>query len=89
MPRSHESAVQRIQVGVLGLLAVLLFVYIANLIVDRVVPSQAATPDPSRPVQAQTDAPKDEPLAELGVTPVVEDAQKTAPTPEPNAQPQP
>jgi hypothetical protein len=87
MARPHESAVQRVQVGVLGLLAVLLFVYIANLILERVVPKQSASPDVARQVEAQPDKPKDEPLAELGVTPVVEDTQE--PQPKASAQPAP
>ncbi len=74
MARTHESAVQRIQVGVFGLLAVLLFVYIANLIVDRVARSPASSAEVDRQVQSDQDQPKDDPLAELGVTPVVEDA---------------
>lgn len=72
MARSNESALQRIQVGVLGLLAVLLFVYIANLILER-VPSDPAVPAASgQPSISDDSKSKDEPLAELGVTPVVD-----------------
>jgi hypothetical protein len=87
MARSNESAVQRIQVGVLGLLAVLLFVYIANLIVERAGPMSAPAPGTNRQVEAQADTPKDEPLAELGVTPAVEETKD--PQPPANAQPAP
>jgi hypothetical protein len=87
MGRSSESAVQRIQVGVLGLLAVLLFVYIANLIVDRVVPDQGSAIGANEQVQAPADQPKDEPLAELGVTPVVEETPENAAKAEPQATP--
>jgi hypothetical protein len=87
MARSSESAVQRIQVGVLGLLAVLVFVYIANLVAERAAPTSSLAPDSNQQVKAQGDAPKDEPLAELGVTPAVEEA-KDAPQPE-NAPPAP
>ncbi len=87
MARPNESAVQRIQVGVLGLLVVLLFVYIANLILDRVVPSQPQSIDSYPKIEAQSDKPKDEPLAELGVTPVVEEAKE--PQPKSGAQPAP
>lgn len=68
MARPAQSAVQRIQVGLLGLVAVLLFVSIANMILDRadsnMKPTQAST------VTDRKDGkqPKDEPLAELGVT---------------------
>ena len=47
MARPAQSAVQRIQVGLLGLVAVLLFVSIANMILDRadsnMKPTQAST----------------------------------------------
>jgi hypothetical protein len=79
MARTHESAVQRIQVGVFGLLAVLLFVYIANMIVERVVPAEAPASAENRQPQPQPEKPKDEPLAELGVTPVVEEAPEAVP----------
>lgn len=71
MARPVQSAVQRIQVGLLGLLTVLLFVSIANMILDRAdgglntAPATSATGQPTEP------QPKDEPLAELGVTPSV------------------
>ncbi|WP_374541271.1 hypothetical protein [Sphingorhabdus sp.] len=87
MARPNESAVQRIQVGVLGLLAVLLFVYIANMILDRVTPMDAASSDAGKPAVSDATKPKDEPLAELGVTPVVEEspdaAGKDGETPQP------
>lgn len=78
MARSNESALQRIQVGVLGLLAVLLFVYLANLILERVPAAPAIPADNNRPAVAETAKPKDEPLAELGVTPAVEGDQAAA-----------
>lgn len=74
MVRSNESAIQRIQVGVLGLLVVLVFVYIANFILDRVRSEGAAAEAVGAPVAGEGSKPKDEPLAELGVTPVVEEA---------------
>jgi len=72
MARSNESALQRIQVGVLGLLAVLLFVYIANLILERVPDDPAVPTENGPPSVADGTKSKDEPLAELGVTPVVD-----------------
>jgi hypothetical protein len=84
MARPTQSAIQRIQVGLIGLLVVLLFVSIANMIIDRA----GREPDGSRSSSAASAAKspevtKDEPLAELGVTPVVGgDAQpKAEPTP--------
>jgi hypothetical protein len=72
----RQSALQRIQVGLVGLVAVLLFVSLANMVLDRV----AKTP-PTDPMSAPQgsasvkDSTPDEPLAELGVTPVASDAQ--------------
>ena len=71
MARPAQSAVQRIQVGLLGLLTVLLFVSIANMILDRAdngLKTQPATTATGPQAESQ---PKDEPLAELGVTPSV------------------
>ena len=78
MARSNVSALQRIQVGVLGLLAVLLFVYIANLILERVPSRNASTAVEGAPAAGGPAKLKDEPLAELGVTPVVEENPETA-----------
>jgi hypothetical protein len=76
-----QSAVQRIQVGLIGLVTVLLFVSIANMVFDRTSstadgPQQAkvnAAADAAKPEQRQ-----DEPLAELGVAPAVSEQPQTA-----------
>lgn len=74
MVEQRQSAVQRIQVGLVGLVIVLLFVTLANMVLDRVSesPQMGGTSDA---VTANSDADKtpDEPLAELGVTPVAKD----------------
>lgn len=81
MARPAQSAVQRIQVGLLGLLAVLLFVSIANMILDR-AGSKVETAPASTVAGPQDKAqPKDEPLAELGITPSV--GSETEPKTEP------
>jgi hypothetical protein len=74
MVEQRQSAMQRIQVGLIGLVVVLLFVSLANMVLDGVTGGQdtAARPDSSPPV-ADKDVPPDEPLAELGVTPVAKD----------------
>ena len=95
MGRSSNSAVHRIQVGLIGLLAVLLFVSIANVMIDRVAPAQpnvnSATEATTNVEGAKDEVATDEPLAELGVTPTVasEEAPKNAPVPQnrPVAQP--
>jgi hypothetical protein len=84
MARTDESAVQRLQVGLVGLLAVLIFVSIASMILSR-------TDSPSQPVEASEngampgeEAPKEAPV-ELGVTPVV--PEQTEKTPQTGAAP--
>ena len=74
MVEQRQSAMQRIQVGVIGLVVVLLFVTLANMVLDRVTAGQAAGALPnSRAITADDEAMPDEPLAELGVTPVAKD----------------
>lgn len=76
MVEPRQSATQRIQVGIIGLVVVLLFVSLANMVLDRVTggPGKTAQPDNA----ALTDeAMPDEPLAELGVTPVKQDDEET------------
>lgn len=72
MVEQRQSAIQRIQVGVVGLVVVLLFVTLANMVLDRVSESPQ-TVSGSVPVAAEKDETPDEPLAELGVTPVAKD----------------
>jgi hypothetical protein len=74
MVEQRQSAMQRIQVGVIGLVVVLLFVSLANMVLDRVTGSaDTAAISDSGPVAANKEVPPDEPLAELGVTPVAKD----------------
>lgn len=75
MVEPRQSGMQRIQVGLVGLVVVLLFVSLANMMLDRVAggPSVGEAPDVA---QGQPAMP-DEPLAELGVTPVA--SEETAP----------
>jgi len=74
MVEQRQSAIQRIQVGLVGLVIVLLFVTLANMVLDRVSKS-AQMGGSSGAVTVRGDAKKtpDEPLAELGVTPVAKD----------------
>lgn len=71
MVEQKQSAIQRIQVGVIGLVVVLLFVTLANMVLDRVAegPQTGGMPT-TAPLVADKDNTPDEPLAELGVTPV-------------------
>lgn len=74
MAEQKQSAMQRIQVGLVGLVLVLLFVSLANMVLDRVSdgPSVTATAD-GQPAVTESEPIPDEPLAELGVTPVAKD----------------
>ena len=73
MARSNDSAIQRLQVGLVGLVVVLLFVSVASMILD-------GANGPAKTAAAQGagggetgKATGEEPLVELGVTPVVPD----------------
>jgi hypothetical protein len=88
MVEQKQSAIQRIQVGVLGLVVVLLFVTLANMVLDRVSdgPQTGGMPE-AVPNVVDKDKTPDEPLAELGVTPVAKesDAERAAKPPPPSA----
>lgn len=74
MVEQRQSAMQRIQVGVIGLVVVLLFVSLANMVLDRVTAGQSTSALPDSDLAAETkEALPDEPLAELGVTPVAKE----------------
>ena len=82
MVEQRQSAMQRIQVGLVGLVVVLLFVSLANMVLDRVTD---APQDGSVVSEAATgiddEVTPDEPLAELGVTPVTNEEETTSDTP--------
>lgn len=81
MVEQRQSAIQRIQVGVVGLVVVLLFVTLATMVLDRVSDSpQAPGTTGAAPMTEAKDVTPDEPLAELGVTPVAKDESATQPT---------
>ena len=76
MVEPRQSAMQRIQVGLVGLVVVLLFVSLANMVLDRVTAGSTASDTPG--ISEPGSEVPDEPLAELGVTPVA--TEDTAPT---------
>lgn len=93
MVEQRQSAMQRIQVGLIGLIVVLLFVSLANMVLDRVADAPQEAGGASQDGVAGDDmATPDEPLAELGVTPVTNEEEKakaetapgTRPAPAPN-----
>ena len=77
MAEMKQSATQRIQVGLIGLVIVLLFVSLANMALEK------ANEEPPQPVAhhaipagmppTENEAAPGEPLAELGVTPVAKE----------------
>lgn len=73
MAQPRESALQRIQVGIFGLVLVLILLSIANLMfsqpVEEEIVTQSEAPDLQLPQEGEV---ADEPLAELGVAPTVE-----------------
>ncbi len=71
MALKRESALQRIQVGVIGLVVVLLFVSLANMLMDSAIIGDVNSDRGITEALFEEKAP-DEPLAELGVAPVVE-----------------
>ena len=91
MGEPRQSAMQRIQVGLVGLVVVLLFVSLANMVLDRVTGGSSASEAPGV-TEPGSEIP-DEPLAELGVTPVAtEEAAsvvETSPPPTDNVGQQP
>lgn len=78
MPDSvrRKEEIQRVQVGLTGLAAILLMIGLVNIVVEKVRNEDAAsltTVVPANAVDATNGtAQRNEPLAELGVTPVSE-----------------
>ncbi len=79
----RQDTMQRIQVGVVGLVAVLLLVSVANFVVQRASDEQSAIEelqaeaDGQMPELASEEEPPAEPLAELGITPAPEPETET------------
>jgi hypothetical protein len=97
--RAHREELQRVQIGLVGLAAVLLVVTLANLVIDsaKVDESGLATTFDGEPgavesagANASGSKPSgNEPLADLGVTPTAESAAPTLPSPVPDLEPDP
>ena len=74
--RGRQDTMQRIQVGVIGLAAVLLLVSVANFVIQRasdeqtvIEEMQAEAAGSAPPIDAKPEEKPSEPLAELGITP--------------------
>lgn len=75
MLQGKDSAIQRIQVGLLGIVAVLLFVSLANVLLEQAANRDLVDGGVSGASSNGRETPTkiaDEPLAELGAAPVVE-----------------
>jgi hypothetical protein len=69
MSQNRDSALQRIKIGLTGLVVVLLFVSLANMVNERVTDNESAAATAAVQTGAEDKLP-DEPLAELGLAPV-------------------
>jgi hypothetical protein len=84
-----QSALQRIQVGLIGLVVVLLFVSLANMALDRAVDVPSKGPGgggiTGTEIATEAKGTPNAPLAELGVVPVANEAKnpKVSVTPAP------
>ena len=66
----RAQAVHRLQIGLLGLAAMLLLVGLANIIMDRARMAESAMPEAAAAgVPTATASPKSDPLADIGVVP--------------------
>jgi hypothetical protein len=66
----RSQAIHRLQIGLLGLAAMVLLVGLANIIMNRVRLSDAeAVPGSAASVAAKNEAAASDPLAEIGVAP--------------------
>jgi hypothetical protein len=72
MARGTDSAIQRLQVGLIGLLVVLLFVSLASMLSDK-VSGPAKTAAAAETTPGSTQKAGDDPVVDMGVTPVVPD----------------
>jgi hypothetical protein len=69
MSQNRDSALQRIKIGVTGIVVVLLFVSLVNMVNDRVTDNASAAATSAMQTGADYILP-DAPLAELGLAPV-------------------
>ena len=97
--RAHREELQRIQVGLVGLAAVLLVVTLANLVIDNArkdavsdataVAIEQGIAGVANATAGMTPAPPSEPLADLGVTPTVDGGTPVTTPSVPDLQPDP
>jgi hypothetical protein len=75
----RAQAVQRLQVGLFGLAAMLLLVGLANIIMDRARLADSENPSPTAAIgSGAPDEAGSDPLADIGVVPAAEPSQGAA-----------
>lgn len=79
MSQNRDSALQRIKIGVTGIVVVLLIVSLANMVNERVADNESAAVPAAVQAGSEYKVP-DEPLAELGLAPVNGPKQKAKET---------
>jgi hypothetical protein len=80
---TRSQAMQRLQIGLSGLAAMILLVALANIIMDRAQESDDLAVPEAAPTLASTDAPAEatrDPLADVGVVPGLPASPTPAPT---------
>ena len=81
------QSVQRLQVGLFGLAAMLLLVGLANIIMDRARMADGATGRTAQTVASGEAGAKTDPLADIGVVPSANVGPSSAPIPAPGNAP--
>lgn len=76
----RAQAMHRLQVGLLGLAAMLLLVGLASIIMERARLAESAMPTPSG-MASPSPAEKSDPLADIGVIPSPDTARQSSGTP--------
>ncbi len=77
------EAVQRLQVGMFGLAAMLLLVGLANIIMDRARMADEATGGSPQSAQSADAGAKTDPLADIGVVPSADGGASNSPSSDP------
>jgi len=86
---TRAESMQRLQVGLFGLGAMVMIIGLADIVISRVQESEASTvaePAPAAAPSAAAPASRD-PLAEAGILPEIPAGPVPEPTPSPSAQP--
>lgn len=78
---TRSEAIQRLQIGVGGLLSMVLLVGVANIVIDQARETQATTV-PQAAATVEAEAPQKDPLADAGIVPDLPAEAEEAPLPE-------